>query len=711
MGSLTRREVLRMAAGAAGGIALAIPFATGGAEQHQQTFSPGPMLRISKAQGITFIMPYVEMGQGVYTSVSMLLAEELEVELSQINLEHAPGDDVRYRNPLIGMQMTGGSTTIRAAWNPVRQLGATARVLLVQAAAAQWNVQPESCSVSRGVVSHAETGRRAAYADLADAAARLRMPSAPALKPASALRLVGKSLPRVDTPSKINGTAKFGIDARPPGVKFALISICPVLGGRLGLINIKELQNLRAVVQVVQFPDAFAIIATDTWGAKQAQVAARPQWIAPVGVPVTTESIAADLREAVARPGAPARVDSDSGTALEGTPDRVTAVYEQPFLAHAAMEPMNCTVHVQRGRCDVWVGTQVAGLARAVVARVTGLPTESVHIHNHLLGGGFGRRLEVDGIERAAQVAMAAEGPVQVIWTREEDIQHDMYRPYYVDKFDAAVLPDGLPAGWRHRIAGSSILTRYFPQTIRAGVDADAVDGATNSPYALKGIRVEWSAVEPQHVPTAFWRGVGSTRGTFVMESFIDELASRAGRDPLEYRLAMLGANDRAARVLNAAAERAGWHSPVPKGRGRGIALCNGFGSYIAQVVEAGLDEYGSVVVTRVTCVVDCGPVVNPDIVSAQIESGIVFGLAAALFGRITLKDGRVEQSNFSDYRILRMNETPAINVFVNPTGMEPGGIGEPGTACVMPALANALFAATGKRVRRLPIADQLTRS
>ena len=421
-----------------------------------------------------------------------------------------------------------------------------------------------------------------------------------------------------------------------------------------------------------------------------------------------TADIVAQLARASEKPGAVARNDGDAGKAIAQAVHKVEAVYQQPFLAHATMEPMNCTVHLTKEGCDIWVGTQIPGRTQAAVMKLTGLKREQVRIQNHLLGGGFGRRLEHDGTVRAVQIAQQVSGPVQVIWTREEDIQHDVYWPYYYDRISAGLDAQGRPMGWSHRIAGSSIIARYFsPESLKNGVDRDAVETSEDQPYDVGAIHVEYVRQEPPGIQTTWWRGVGATRGTFVVESFIDELAASARQDPLAYRRALLGKNPRARNVLQVAAQRAGWGKPLPAGQGRGIALGIGFGSFVAQVVQVSVHKNGAVTPTNVWCAVDCGIQVNPDTIRAQMESGIIFGLSAVLHGEITIKNGRVEQTNFGDYRVLRIHEAPRIHVDLVKSVEAPGGIGEPGTCCVMPALTNAIFAATGKRIRKLPVGEQ----
>ena len=709
--SFTRRAFLKLTATAAIGSGLMLGFglpARGEVRDGLTTdapFAPNAFLRIDRAGKVTFVMPMIEMGQGTYTSLPMLIAEELEVDIDKVAIEHSPPDDKVYVNPLIGVQMTGGSTAIRATYVLLRHAGATARVMLMTAAAKRWNVDPSTCHAKNGVVVHGPTGRRLDYGSLVDDAAKLPVPDNVTLKAPAEFKLIGTPHRRLDTAGKVDGSAKFGIDSRLPGMKFAVVAISPTFGGKLVSVDEAKAKAVKGVSQVVRLDDAVAIVAVHTWAAKQGLVAAALHWDPGPNATVSTVDIVAQLAAASEKPGAVARHDGDAAGAIAGATRKVDAVYQQPFLAHATMEPMNCTVHVTKDSCDVWVGTQVPGLTQAAVMKVTGLQREQVRIHNHLLGGGFGRRLEYDGTVRAVRIAQQVEGPVQVIWTREEDIQHDMYRPYYYDRISAGIDAKGKAVAWSHRITGSSIIGRYNPAWIKDGVDPDAVESSTNLPYAFKDIRVEWVAQEPPTgIQTSWWRGVGITRGTFVVESFIDELAANVKQDPLAYRLALLDKNPRAKSVLQIVAKRSGWGKKLPARKGRGIALCTGFGSFIAQVVQVTVDAKGVVKPTHVWCVVDCGIVVNPDTISAQMESGIIFGLSAALYGEITIKDGRVEQTNLGDYRVLRINEIPQIEVHLVKSTEAPGGIGEPGTSCLMPALTNAIYAATGKRIRKLPI-------
>ncbi|KWK39785.1 aldehyde dehydrogenase [Burkholderia stagnalis] len=671
-------------------------------------FAPNAFVQIDRNGQVTLVMPKVEMGQGVYTSLPMLIAEELEVPLSNVTLDHAPPNEKLFADPLLGGQLTGGSTSIRYAWEPMRRAGATARTLLVGAAAKQWNVDPAACRAENGEVLHPPSGRRASYGQLADAAAKLPVPKDVALKKPADFKLVGKPVKRLDSPEKVDGTAQFGLDVRLPGMLYAVIVNSPVFGGTVASIDDTAAKRIGGVRQVVRADNAVAVVGDHTWAAKRGASALVVKWNEGAGAKVSTKDIAADhARAADSGKGAVARKDGDVDKAFANAKTRVDAVYEQPLLAHATMEPVNCTVHVRPDGCEIWLGTQVPTRALDAVQRITGFPREKIVVNNHLLGGGFGRRLEVDMVEQAVKIAKQVNAPVKVIWTREEDIQHDMYRPYYYDRISAGLDANGKPVAWRHRIVGSSILARFAPPAVKDGVDPDAVEVSAELPYDLPNQLVDYVRQEPRHVPTAFWRGVGPTRGTFVVESFIDELAAQTKTDPVQYRRALLGKTPRARNVLDVATKAAGWGAPLPKGQGRGVSVMHAFGSFFSIVVDVAVDG-GDVQVKRVVCAVDCGMAVNPDTIEAQVQGGIIFGITGALYGEITIENGRVAQSNFTDYRMLRIDETPPIDVHIVKSAEAPGGIGEPGTAATAAALSNAIFAATGKRLRKLPVGNQL---
>ncbi|MGU7768694.1 molybdopterin cofactor-binding domain-containing protein [Burkholderia sp. MR1-5-21] len=671
-------------------------------------FAPNAFVQIDRNGQVTLVMPKVEMGQGVYTSIPMLIAEELDVPLSSVMLDHAPPNEKLFFDPLLGGQLTGGSTSIRYAWEPLRRAGATARTLLVAAAAKQWRVDPATCRAENGEVQHPPSGRRASYGQLADAAAKLPVPTDVALKKPDEFKLIGKPVKRLDSPEKVDGTAQFGLDVRLPGMLYAVIVNSPVFGGTVESVDDTAAKQIRGVRQIVRADNAVAVVGDHTWAAKRGASALVVKWNEGAGAKVSTQDIAADhARAADSGKGAVARKDGNVDSAFAGAKTRVDAVYEQPLLAHATMEPVNCTVHVRPDGCEIWVGTQVPTRVVDTAQRITGFPAEKIVVNNHLLGGGFGRRLETDMVTQALKVGRQVNAPVKVVWTREEDIQHDMYRPYYYDRISAGLDANGKPVAWRHRIVGSSILARFAPPAVKDGVDPDAVEVAAELPYDLPNQLVDYVRQEPRHVPTAFWRGVGPTRSTFVVESFIDELAAQTKTDPVQYRRALLGKTPRARNVLDVAAQAAGWGGALPKGQGRGVSVMHAFGSFFSIVVDVAVDD-GDVQVKRVVCAVDCGMAVNPNTIEAQVQGGIIFGITGALYGEITIENGRVMQSNFTDYRMLRINETPPIDVHIVKSGEAPGGIGEPGTAATAAALSNAIFAATGKRLRKLPVGNQL---
>jgi len=708
MDGVSRRDFLIVGAAAGGGLLLS--FHMDAQPAASPVFAPNAFIRIGTDGRVTMIIGQVEMGQGMYTSMPMLIAEELEVGLDQVQVEHAPPDDKLYINPLFGFQATGGSTSVKGLYLPMRRAGATARTMLIAAAAKLWNVDPTSCRAERGAVIHTATRRRIGYGAVAAAAAELPIPENVVLKRPQDFKLVGTPAKRLDTPAKVNGTAQYSIDVRLPGMKIATVAASPVLGGKVAALDDRKAKAITGVRQIVRLDEAVAVVADNMWAAKQGLSALEIRWDDGPNAAVSTSDVVRGLALAAETPGVVARNEGDAAAAIAGAPAKVEAVYEAPFLAHATMEPINCTVHVRPDGCEVWTGSQVLARAQATAAQVTGFPLEKVVVHNFLLGGGFGRRLEFDYVTQAVRIAKQVEGPVKVIWTREEDVQHDVYRPYYYDRIAAGLDARGQPIGWTHRLVGPSILARWAPPAFKDGLDGDALDGATDVLYNIPAIRVEYVRHEEPVLNTGFWRGVGVTHNTFVIESFVDELALAAKADPFEYRRALLDKSPRARAVLELAANKAGWGANLPAGRARGIALMFGglWGTYVAQVAEVSVSKSGEVRVHRVVCAVDCGTVVNPDTVKAQIEGGVIFGIGGALYGEVTLKNGRVEQSNFHDVRVLRINETPAIEVHLVRSGEAPGGIGEPGTAVTAPALANAVFAATGKRIRKLPLENQL---
>ncbi|WP_187436762.1 xanthine dehydrogenase family protein molybdopterin-binding subunit [Bradyrhizobium rifense] len=669
-------------------------------------FAPNAFIRIDETGRTILMMPQVEMGQGTYTSISAVLAEELDADWSKVEVQHAPPSDKLYANPTFGLQVTGNSNSIRAWWLPLRKAGATARAMLVQAAASQWGVEPASCTASKGEVAHAASGRKLGYGELAFAAQSQTPPKDVAVKDPKDFVLIGQPLKRLDTPDKVNGKALYGIDAILPDMKIAAIANCPVFGGKVGKVDDSAAMKVAGVRKVVVLDDAVAVIGDHMWAAKQGLAALKIEWNEGANAGISTKDIWQNLRDASAKDGAVAKSTGDIAKAL-ATGDRFEAAYELPFLAHASMEPINATVHVRPDACEIWTGTQIMTRVQSEAAKAAGLPVDKVIVNQHLLGGGFGRKLEPDMVVAAVKIAKQVDYPVKVIWTREEDIQHDVYRPVYRDQITASLV-DGKVAAWKYKIAGSAVIARWLPPAFQKGIDIDAIDAAVDAPYDFANFHVEYVRAEPPAVPTGFWRGVGPNNNVFAIECAMDELARKAGKDPIEFRKSMLTKNPRMLAVLNLVAEKSGWGQPLPARVGRGVCVQPSFASFIATVVEAEIDDIGEIVLRRVTSVVDTGIAVNPDTVKAQIEGGLIFGLTAALYGEITIEKGRVQQSNFHDYRMMRINETPKVEVIVVKSGEAPGGIGEAGVNAGPPALRNAIYAATGVALRRLPIDRKL---
>jgi isoquinoline 1-oxidoreductase beta subunit len=706
----SRRLLLKTALLAGGGliIGLRLPSLSRAADPAPDAagFVPNAFVRIEPHGAITLIMPHTEVGQGVYTSSAMLMGEELEVGLDQIQVEPAPPDLKKYMDPLLYDQATGGSASTRADWVRLRQAAAAARTMLVAAAAQRWGVDPATCRAERGVVHHDATNRAIGYGDVASDAARQPVPHDVKLKDPSQFKLIGTSAKRIDTPSKVNGTAIYGIDIKVPGMRIGTLAISPVKGGKLVGIDEAAARRVPGVHDVVRSDDAVAVIGDHMWAAKQGLDALNPRWDHGPNGSVTTASLIAAMDRASQGQAVVAKRTGDAAGAINAAATKVSAIYQLPFLSHSPMEPLNCTLHIRPDGADLWVGTQVPVRAQKAVAEVTGLPQDKVVVHNQLMGGAFGRRLDIDSILVGAALVKQVSYPVKLVWTREEDLRHDYYRPYYYDHVAAGLDAQGRLIGRTHRVTGSSILARWAPAAFKNGLDADAVECADKTPYDVPAEFVEYVRHEPDGMNTSWWRGVGPTHNVFVVESFIDELAAAAKQDPVAFRRTMLQKNPRALAALNLAAEKSGWGDKLPPGHGRGISLQVAFGTYLCCVLEIQVPPSGEIILHRAVVAVDNGMTVNPDTVRAQIEGGLILGLGTALYNEITLTGGAVDQSNFHDYRALRMNEAPRIEVYQIRNGESPGGIGETGTVAAAPALGNAIFAATGKRLRRLPFGN-----
>ena len=647
-------------------------------------------VHIAPDDAVTLFIAKAEMGQGTVTSLSMLLAEELECDWKTIRTEF-PGVDPTSYGP---MQGVFGSMSIRTSWNALRKAGASAREMLIQAAAQKWGVDKSQCRAENGFV--VGPAGRASFGSLAEAAAKLTAPANVTLKDPKDFRVIGTSPKRLDTPSKVNGRTEFGIDCRLPGMVYAVLARCPVFGGKVVSFDDSKTKTIPGVKQVVQISNGVAVIADNTWSAIEGRKALKVTFDEGPMASASNQTIRKMFADLAKNPGAVAKTRGDAETALAGAATKIEAVYEAPYLAHAPMEPLNCTVHVRPDACDVWASTQIQTAAMAIAQQKTGLPFAKVQIHTLYLGGGFGRRGGADYIGEAVEIGKAIGVPVKLTWTREDDLQHDMYRPGSYTRFSAALDADGWPSALHARIACPSFAG------LRNGVDFAAVEGIADLLYDVPNFLVDYHAAEAG-IPTSFWRSVGYSQNTFFAESFIDELAAASGKDPLEFRRRMLQKSPRLLAVLNLAAEKAGWGQPLPKGHARGIAVVNNIGSFNAQVAEVSI-ENKKLRVHRVTCAVDCGETIHPAIIDQQIQSGVVFGLTAALKGNITIERGRVVEQNFNHYDMLRIDEMPRIDVHLVASHNSPGGIGEASTPPIAPAVANAIFAATGKRIRRLPI-------
>jgi isoquinoline 1-oxidoreductase beta subunit len=705
----SRRTFLKVATAAGGGLMIGgfVPSDDAAAQTAVRSFEPNVWIKIGADDSVRIMLTMIEMGQGVMTSMPMLVAEELDFDWTKIETEWAPADS-KYGNPNFGgQQLTAGSNSVRGMWKLMRDAGATARLMLVTAAAQTWGVPVSSLTTDKGEVIHQASNRRVKYGVLVERAAALPVPPTPALKDPKQFKVLGQPVARLDVPAKVNGTAVFGMDVKLPNLLTARVVRSPVFGGKVASFNADKAKAVAGVRQVVQISTGVAVVADNYWSASRGAQALDVKWDEGALAKTNSADIMKRYAALAQQPGKMARNDGDADRGLSGSPRQFERVFEAPFLAHACMEPMNCTADVRADGCDVYVPTQGQTASHGAAVAASGLPADKVKIHTTYLGGGFGRRAETDFVLDAVETSKAVGRPVKVVWTREDDIQHDYYRPVSYARFWGALDAAGRPTVFQQRLVQQSLMKRVggLPPN---GVDFISVDGAANLPYDIPNVRIEYIESDPG-IPYGFWRSVGASFNGFAVEAFVDELATTAGKDPYQFRRDLLSKAPRHRAVLELAAEKAGWGTPVAQGRGRGIALMECFGSILAQVTEVSVNASGAVRVHRIVCTVDAGWVINPDTIKAQMEGGIVYGLTAALKGEITIRDGRVEQRHFGDYQMLRVNEMPEIEVHILPSAETPGGIGEPSTALAAGSLVNAVYAATGKRVYRLPIRpDQL---
>ncbi|MBK8254768.1 MAG: molybdopterin-dependent oxidoreductase [Polyangiaceae bacterium] len=668
----------------------------------QAPLNANAWVRISPDEKVTIVIDKSEMGQGVETAYAMLAADELDADWKNVSIEFAPvGAD--YKNRMFGSQGTGGSTSIRASYTLMRTAGAAARHMLVSAAAALWSVEPSTCTTENGAVIHALSGKRATYGSLTEKAAGITPPKEPKLKTPDQFKLIGKPITRLDSAPKAAGKVEFGIDVRRPGMLIARVAKPATLRGKAVKWNTDSALTVKGVKKVVPVTSGIAVVAEHFWAAKTGAEALAVEWDDAASAGVSTDKLTQAAILLAKKPGAVAESKGDVEKALKGASKTIDAVYELPYQAHATMEPMTCTAEVKDGQCYIWVGTQFQETTQKIAAKITGLPIESVFIHSVYLGGGFGRRSEMDFITDAVEIAKEMPGtPIKVIWTREDDMRHDFYRPASYNVLRGGIGKDNKPVAFSQRIVSASIMSRVFPHYVKNGIDRSAVEGATEQPYSVPNWHVDYH-MHDSGVPVGFWRSVGHSNNCFITESFFDEMCALGKQDPFEMRKTLL-TDARLKAVTELAAQKAGWGSALEKGRGRGIACHVSFGSYVAQVAEVTVSDDGKVKVDRIVCAVDLGTIVNPNTVEAQMQSAIVYGLTATLKSAITVDQGKVVQSNFHNFKLLTLSEMPAIEVFIVPSTEKPGGAGEPATPPVAPAVTNAIFAATGKRIRKLPI-------
>ena len=666
-------------------------------------FAPNAFIRIGRNNVVTIIVNKAEMGQGISTALPMLIAEELEIDLRRVKVRAAPVD-AAYAHPQVGIQFTGGSQSVATEWDRFRKAGAAAREMLLAAAAEAWGVDRAGLRAENGRVL-GPGGRALTYGQLVDRARTQPVPTDPPLKDPSQFKIIGKPTRRLDSREKVTGSATFGLDASVPGMLIAVVARPPVFGATVKSVDEAGAKAVRGVKQVVAVPSGVAVVADSFWSAKKGRDVLVVEWNEGPGATIDTDALEAEYDRLARTPGAPALRRGDADAALAGAARRVSAQYDMPYLAHAPMEPLNCLVSLGPDRCEIWTGTQFQTIDQANAARAAGLKPEQVAIHTMFLGGGLGRRAVPgsDFIVEAVHVAKAAGAPVKTIWTREDDIRGGYYRPMWHSSLSAGLDAAGKPVAWKHTIVGQSIVENTpFEGEIKNGVDGTSVEGAANLVYEVPNAAVDLHSPRAP-VPVLWWRSVGHTHTGFVVESFIDELAQAAGQDPYAYRRELLAGKERHLGVLELAAQKAGWGTPLPAGRARGIAVHASFGSFCAQVGEVSIQDR-AITVHRVVCAVDCGRAINPETIRAQMEGGIVFGLSAALYGQVTMKQGRVQQSNFHDYPVLRLNSMPVVEVHIVPSTERPSGIGEPGTPLMAAVLGNALFTLTGQRVRSLPL-------